>query len=596
MVMKRSCTPKLFTPIALLISTLIFVSCSKNLSRVNHKETVAIHVDSSALAPIPVQVSRPVAIDTVAYAFKNRSSIVNSPYFSQRVAAKLIQFYRGKGFQSQWLFDHAPAAHYYSVINILKNADRYGLVPADYDVRSIEERLNTLYKNTSGFGAEIAELDIHITEMYFLFTTHLVEGKIRNVGNGRNIWKRPGKEINMADVSLLLAAEAPHQLEESLQKLQPANEQYSRLQKALVHYRSLENSAPNNLPILMSGKKIVPMERNSAIPLIRKKLSLTDLKVYSMPFDSTTGLMDSLKYDPVLVDAVRLFQMRHGLEADGIIGDKTLKFMNQSFGEMADVIALNMERMRWLPQDYGDNYILVNIPEYKLRVYQKQNQELEMKVIVGSSQTATPIFSDVLAHIVFSPTWTVPTSIIKGEIIPHLKANPEYYSNKNYTFFKNEMPFDPATENWDSAALNPYQYRVIQNPGPDNSLGLVKFVMPNNMSVYLHDTPNHRLFSKDYRALSHGCVRLADPGRFAEYLLRDQSGWTGERISKAMNNSTPYTIPLKKEYKVHLEYRTAWVDDDGVINFREDIYGHDRKQLTQLLPVVNNSSVLLGME
>ena len=594
MVMMRSCTPKLFTPIAFLISTLIFVSCSRKLS--NHKEIAAYHVDSLALAPMPVQVSRPVTIDTVAYAFKNRSAFVNSVYFATRVTDKLTQFYRGKAYQSQWLFDHAPAAHYYSVITVLKNADAYGLIPDDYDVRSIEERLNTLYKNATGSGREIAELDMHITEMYFLFTTHLTEGKIRTIGKGRNIWKRAGKETTMLDVAMLLTAETPEQFETGLQKLQPANEQYSRLQKALAHYRSLENSAPNDLPILLSGKKLVPMERNSAVPVIRKKLSLTDLKVYSMPFDSATGRIDSLLYDPMLADAVRIFQLRHGLEADAIIGDKTLKFLNQSFGEMADVIALNMERMRWVSQDYGDNYILVNIPEYKLRVYQKQKQELEMKVIVGSAQTATPIFSDVLAHIVFSPTWTVPMSIIKGEIIPHLKANPEYYTNKNYTFYRNEMQIDPVMENWDSAALNPYKYRVIQNPGPDNSLGLVKFVMPNNMSVYLHDTPNHRLFSKDYRALSHGCVRLADPGRFAEYLLRDQTGWNGERISKAMNNSTPYTIPLKKEYRVHLEYRTAWVDDDGVINFREDIYGHDRKQLTQLLPVVNNNSVLLGME
>jgi murein L,D-transpeptidase YcbB/YkuD len=399
----------------------------------------------------------------------------------------------------------------------------------------------------------------------------------------------------MTDVDLLLGTTNPAQFEENIQQMQPKDVQYARLQKALSHYQSLAKSNAN-LPAVSVPRKIAPAESSPAVPLIRQKLSLLDLKVYPMPFDSATGTMDSLYYDPELVYGIKLFQLRHGLEPDGIIGDKTLKFLNQPFREKADVIALNMDRLRWSSANYSDNYILVNVPEYKLRVYEDHKKALEMKVIVGSAQTATPIFSDVLEHIVFSPTWNVPVSIIKGEIIPNLRANPQHYSNKNYAFYKNDIEIDPALEPWDSAALNPYQYRVVQNPGPDNSLGLVKFMMPNNMSVYLHDTPNHRLFTKDYRALSHGCVRLDEPARFAEYLLRDQKGWNAERISKAMSNLTPATIILKQHYDVHIEYRTAWVDDDGRLNMREDIYGHDRVQLAQLLPVVKVPSTLVGME
>jgi murein L,D-transpeptidase YcbB/YkuD len=206
-----------------------------------------------------------------------------------------------------------------------------------------------------------------------------------------------------------------------------------------------------------------------------------------------------------------------------------------------------------------------------------------MRVIVGAVDKPTPIFSDALEHIVFSPTWTVPTSIIREEIIPRLKSNAAYYSNKNYAFYKDEVVIDPTLETWDDTS-NPYKYRVVQQPGPDNSLGLVKFVMPNNMSVYLHDTPNHRLFSRDYRALSHGCVRLHEPARFAAYLLRDQKGWDVERIDKAMHGTQPATIHLKKKYDVHIEYFTAWVDDDDTVNFREDIYGHDKRQLQLLFP------------
>ena len=597
--MMESFTKKLVTSVAFIIGCIVLISCSRNLSKLHDlkNETSRINVDSSALEPTPITVSKSFTLDTLSYGFKNRSLVVaGNPYFAKRVTEKINLFYKSKSYQTQWLFDQAPASLYYSVINTLKKADQFGLIPEDYDVTSIEQRLNTVYKNRSASTAEIADLDIHISEMYFLFTSHLLEGKVRSVGNGKNVWKRQSKALTMTDVNLLLETTNSIQFDENLRKMQPKDIQYARLQKALSHYQSLERSNPGGtLPAISVPRKIAPAESSIAIPLIRQKLSLLDLKVYPMPFDSTTLTIDSLYYDPDLVYGIKLFQLRHGLEPDGIIGDKTLKFLNQPIKEMVNVIALNMDRLRWLG-DYGDNYILVNVPEYKLRVYENRALELEMKVIVGSAQTATPIFADVLEHIVFSPTWTVPVSIIKGEIIPNLQANPEYYSDKNFAFYKNNVEIDPVYEPWDSAALNPYQYRVVQNPGPDNSLGTVKFMMPNNMSVYLHDTPNHRLFSKQYRALSHGCVRLAEPAVFAEYLLRDQKGWTEERISKAMNDSIPSTILLRKHYDVHIEYRTAWVDDNGTLNLREDIYGHDRVQLSQLLPVTKDPTTLVGME
>lgn len=581
------------------ICVVILASCSRNLSRVSTAEKtnpLRTNIDSAAIEPAPIAISKSITIDTATHPFAiNGPLAIQNAFYKQRVGEKVNLFYHTNEMQTQWLFDEAPGTLYYSVVDILKNAFVYGLSPDDYDVPGIESRLHTLYKDKSSSLSEVVNLDIHITEMYFLFTTHLVEGKVRNVGSSRYVWKRPGKEFSHADVEMLAQIERPDQLLETVNKLQPLNEQYTKLQQALDMYRKLDQSAPRSFPTIAISGKLKPGDRNQFIPLVRKKLSYTDLRAYPMEFDSAKGLMDSLLYDLNLADAVKFFQLRHGLEPDGIIGEKTVKFLNQSFKEKANVIALNMERMRWSQQSYGENYILVNIPEYKLRVYENQKEELEMKVIVGSANKATPIFSDALEHVVFSPTWTVPVSIIKEEIIPNLRSNPEYYSKKNFTFYKNEMEIDPALEDWHSEAINPYQFRVVQGPGKDNSLGLVKFVMPNTMSVYLHDTPNHRLFSKDYRALSHGCVRLDEPARFAEYLLRDQKGWTPERITKAMNDSVPSTVHLKKKYDVHLEYRTAWVDANGLVNFREDIYGHDRLQLSQLLPVEKTTSTYLGM-
>lgn len=590
--MKTPTRRHLLTIVALTIVTLLS-SCSKHVSPSITSANTKSPVDSSLLAIKPVLKS--VLIDTGNVAFKNRLPLVaNDAYYNTKVSGKVSSFYKATAFQTKWLFDHGPGVLYYTVLDLLKNSDLNGLSPEDYDVAGIEARVSTLYR-PEVTQKEIADLDIHISEMYFLYTTHLMEGRIRNVSNGKSIWKRVDKAVSSADVDLLAAASTPDDLASCISHAQPASDQYAKLRNALEYYRSLDKSSTEILPAVSVKSAVKPGERNGSIPLIRKKLSLTDTTQYPVAVDMA-GIADSLLYDAVLADAVRKFQTRHGLLADGVIGEKTLRFLNQSFREKAELIALNMERLRWLPARYSDNYVVVNVPEFKLRVYKDQKQELEMRVIVGSSSKPTPIFTEQLEHIVFSPTWTVPVSIIKEEIIPHLRKDSSYYSNKNYLFYKNDEVIDPTLEPWKDATINPYAYRVIQNPGSDNSLGSVKFMMPNNLSVYLHDTPNHRLFTKDFRALSHGCVRLDEPAKFAQYLLRDQKGWTPERINKAMNDSTPSTIHLKKYYEVHIEYQTAWVDENGQVNFREDIYGHDKVQLRQLKPEVKTSTSVVGLK
>lgn len=587
----------------LSLSVLLFFSCSQKLTRVeleNKKRAKSIQaIPDSAQSSIPAEklIGKSVAIDTLQQPLCGlyTTGTIKNPAFNQKVQEKVVSFYHANKLTTKWLYDQSPSDLYYALTDLLGQAPRYGLRPGDYDLNQIQGRVLALYQKDTLSISELVKLDLHITEMYFLFTTHLTEGKILNTGYGKYVWKRPSKQVNSQDVSLLVATEKADQILENVTLLQPANTQYAKLAKALEYYQTLEKSAPATLPTIVVNGKVKPGEANAAIPLIRKKLSLTDLRVYPMVMDTTTNTWDSLRYDQTLTDAIKLFQIKHGLDPDGIIGEKTLKFLNQSFREKADVIALNMERIRWAPQKYSDNCIRVNVPEYKLRVYETDKPALEMRVIVGATDKPTPIFNDELEHIVFSPTWTVPVSIIKEEIIPRLKANPAYYAEKNYSFYKNEVEIDPTAETWTSETINPYQYRIVQQPGPDNSLGLVKFVMPNNMSVYMHDTPNHRLFAKDYRALSHGCVRLSEPARFAAYLLRDQKGWTPERINKAMTESKTATIHLKKHYDVHFEYCTAWVDDEGQINFREDIYGHDKVQLQQLYPVQKPSQDYAGI-
>jgi L,D-transpeptidase YcbB len=517
---------------------------------------------------------KPLQIDTLQYSIRTRivSICTSSSYFDNKVRSKSNEFYKRNNFKTKWLGLTAPNSLYYAWRDIIKNCGTYGLHPEDYSVHSIDERIQLFYAQKNS-QIEIYDIDMQITDAFFLFTTHLIEGRITNANTGDRIWIKGAAKID--DITILLDINDSQTLREKIGSLHPASEHYKKLVSALERYRALENGVHDGFPIIFASTLINPNDVHELIPLVRRRLEPTDWK-----FDSL--MIDSLRYDEALVGAIKWFQFRHGLEPDGIIGVGTLKFLNQSYKEKSEVIELNLERLRWLPETYGNNYITINVPEYQLRVYENQKLGLEMKVIVGYEETATPIFSDTLRYIVFMPTWSVPNSIIRDEIILRLQEDSTYYGGKNYVFYKNGTEFNPASVSWNNQSINSFNYSVVQQPGKSNSLGLVKFIMPNKMSIYLHDTPNHNLFNKTNRALSHGCVRLDDPDKLAEYLLKDQKDWRMETIDKAMNSDQTQTVFLTTPYPVHIEYRTAWVDDNGLVNFREDIYGHDKRQLAQL--------------
>ncbi|HET9054659.1 MAG TPA: L,D-transpeptidase family protein, partial [Cyclobacteriaceae bacterium] len=482
-----------------------------------------------------------------------------------------------------------PSAFYYTLIYHLKNADVHGLNPEDYAVDIIERAVDAVYENGLADALDVTALDVRITGLYFLFTTHLREGKIKTTGYSNKLWLREPLPESSNDIEKLVQAKNAKDLDKVIDSIRPAHEQYTKLQAALEHYRNLERYAVESLPEVNLAGKIEPGTRNNVIPLIRKRLSQFDLHVYPLLLDSVTGQWDSLLYDDGLVQGIVAFQIVHGLEPDGVVGPMTIHYLNKSLRSRVESIAVNMDRLRWAPPlDNEAAYILVNVPEYKLRVYDKNKTVFEMRVIVGTVENPTPVFTDYINHVVFSPTWTVPVSIIKNEIIPRLKLNPDYYTERNYVFYKNGEQIDPASETWD--ATQPHQYRIVQQSGEDNSLGLVKFGMNNAMRIYLHDTPGQRLFAKDYRALSHGCIRLDEPAKFAEYLLQANTGWDREKINRQMFSGKASTILLKKNYPVNIQYCTAWVSDDGNVNFRDDIYGHDRMQLQELKRAVLKAS------
>ena len=496
-------------------------------------------------------------------------------YYQQKIASKTQSFYEANNFTKNWLDKKNPNAKFKAFVEEVKGSYKYGLNPDDYSVAALESAVEKLYKDRKRTEASMSALDIRITAAYFLFTTHMLEGRIRNVGAKDYIWKRGTPHED--DVAMLLNNDSKKELKKQLDDLQPEDPQYKKLQRALHDYRELELQEAY-LKKISESVTLKAGDTSDQIPLIKARLMLTkDLKSRKMD-------VDSMVFDSSLVDAVRRFQKRLGLEEDGVVNKEMARYLNMRFQDLADVIALNLERLRWQPHlPTKEEYIVVNVPEYMLRIYDKKKEVYKMRVVLGSEFNATPIFADTLKYIVFSPTWNVPKSILEEEFLPKLKADPSHYSSE-FTFFKNGEEIDPTEEDWHAKDINMAVYQAVQRPGPSNSLGNIKFIMPNNFNIYLHDTPADRLFNRAERAFSHGCVRLEKPLELAEHLLRDQKHWNKKSLASLMQLDEPKHVNLSKNYPVHIVYRTAWVDEEGLVNFRKDIYGHDERQLAQLKP------------
>jgi L,D-transpeptidase YcbB len=520
-------------------------------------------------------------IDTVAVNIHKAAGKIQTthPYYQNKVIHKTATFYEANQNTKHWLDKKDPFPKFKAFVQEVKESYRYGMNPDDYEITKIETAVEALYKNRKRTDAEMSELDVRITASFFLFTTHLLEGRIRHPGAKDYIWKRGAPHED--DVALLIKNDTKKELRKELDELQPEDRRYRKLQQALNEYRDLE--ARHSFKSIPKNIHLKPGDINASVALVKRRLMLTDLKVNKLDDDSAV-------YDTALLHAVKTFQKRYGLEEDGIVDSELAGYMNMPLSNLADIIALNLERLRWQPHiPSDDEYIVVNVPEYMLRIYKDEKETFQTRVVLGSEFNATPIFADTLKYVVFSPTWNVPQSILEEEFLPRLKSDPSHYS-KDFTFYKNGKEIDPQEEDWENEKIDLASYQAVQKPGTTNSLGHVKFVLPNNYKIYLHDTPADRLFNQQDRAFSHGCVRLEKPLELAEYLLRYQKDWDRKKIVAAMQLEEPKQVNLKKNYPIHIVYHTAWVDDEGLINFRKDVYGHDERQLAQL----NRNRTLLG--
>jgi murein L,D-transpeptidase YcbB/YkuD len=327
------------------------------------------------------------------------------------------------------------------------------------------------------------------------------------------------------------------------------NQSYKALKVELGKY--YEIAKKGGWPQINAAKKSYKKGTSAPeIVTIKKRLQLTgDLSVN----DTSQVFNDTLEL------AVKNFQGRHGYRPTGIISDSLIKEMNVPAIKRVQQLLMNMDRMRWLASEPQKNLIVVNIPEFVLHVYEGNKKAFDIDVVVGKEGHNTMMFNGDLNQVVFSPYWNVPPSIVSKEILPAISRNPGYLAKENMEITGNE----------DGLPV------IRQRPGGKNALGRVKFLFPNSFNIYFHDTPSKSLFEKDKRAYSHGCIRLKEPEKMANYVLRNQPEWTPEKIEEAMNSGEQKFVKVKDPIPVVITYYTAWVDDDGQLNFREDIYGHD---------------------
>ena len=485
------------------------------------------------------------------------------------------KFYAARSYAPVWVNGTAGRDAAKKLHDVLVHADERGLDPADYEV----ERIAALLDSTQAapFGpakrtAPFVELELLLTREFFQYASDVTQGRLRSPDLG-TAERRVRARRSM--VPLLERVAKGEDTDDVLASAEPAHPGYRRLLEAYARYRTL--LADGGWPRVGPGPDLAPGSRSARVDALRTRLS----KSGEYTGDGRKGRA----FDANLTQAVRTFQAHAGLPVTGRVSKADVAELDRGVEERVRQIALNLERWRWLPSDLGERHVLVNIPEYRLRVLDGESSALEMRVVVGKEFSPTPVFSDTLTYIVFGPSWGIPESIANGELLPSARSDPASLTRRHIVVTaggNDTASIDPADIDWDKVESGEAHYSLRQEPGPDNPLGRIKFMCPNQFNVYLHDTPAGHLFGRGERGFSHGCVRLEDPTALAVLLLDDPQKWDAAHVTAAMDSSHDRTVRLPHPTPVHLVYWTAWVDPDGALEFRDDVYGIDQASAARL--------------
>lgn len=447
--------------------------------------------------------------------------------------------------------------------NALASADSDAIRISQYPIDTLARAVGALESSSNPTADQLADVDILMTATYAALGEDLLTGQIdpRSVSQS---WFINPREEHIDSALAQTIREGP--LDQAIRLIRPQDPVYDSLRVELMRYRAL--AAKGDWPTVPKGPALKPGEMDS-----RTRLTALAGRLHAEGYlaaDSAAGVTDSaqaeagrMRYDRTLAGAVARFQSRHAIGVDSVLGPETVDALNKPVSYRLSQIAANLERYRWLPRSLGNKYIFVNVPAFELRAFDDGKQVLQMKVIVGQDYEgkATPVFSDSMEFVVFRPYWIVTDSIATKEIYPKAEADPTYLDRNNY-----------------EVVTIDHKQRVRQKPGPKNSLGLIKFMFPNDFNIYLHDTPEGELFNKDVRAFSHGCIRLQHPDQLAHFVL----GWPLDSIHNEMQNGPDdHRVNLKQKIPVYIVYFTTYVRN-GELYFGNDLYDRDAPLITAM--------------
>lgn len=472
---------------------------------------------------------------------------------------EVYQFYKRRDYQFAWFNKKGMTV---AVSNFYNQVQNYS---ADFDNKKfINKRLDSLIyyikaekENSPLKENHEEELEILLTTTFFKYSKKVYGGISKNPYELD--WFIPRKKKNY---QVLLDSLVTSDKGEKI--LEPVNHYYIKLKEKLREYRKIAENG--GFPVIISPKKTLSVsERDSCLINIKQHLFLTgDLKVN----DKT------IMYSNLLEKAVMNFQHRMGLTENGKLNTQTLVELSKPIEFRIKQMMINLERLRWVPVEMEKEFLIVNIPEFKLHIIENDKTVWTTNVVVGKNAKQTSIFKGNISQIILNPYWNIPTSIIRDEIVPKLKKDPNYLATNNMQVLSGNKIIDPSTINWNKYKKN-IPFDIRQKPGLDNALGKMKFLFPNNFNIYLHDTPSKSLFNESKRDFSHGCIRVENPKKLVYYFLRKDANWSPEKVDSILKTNEKFDIEIKPSVPVYIVYFTSWVDNSGQLNFRNDIYKLD---------------------
>jgi murein L,D-transpeptidase YcbB/YkuD len=502
------------------------------------------------------------------------SFLANTDYYKE-----IQSIYADRDYLEIWLKNGLLSKIGEEMLVYIEDSKFDGLQPKDYNLIQIynmstdSEKKNKKFRNLT--SDEKVNLELLLTDGFFNLVHDLEKGKVNPSSLDPN-WKFEEKP-SVGNYSEMLAEIANGEsVETTLSKLNPSSKLYGQGKKAIENLYEIQKNDTLTWTYEAVEGSIDVGQLHAAIPAIRKRLVFWN---FMKPYE----LVDPTLFDSTMLVGLKKYQESNGMNPDGVIGSLVAESLNKSPQDLIDIASINMERLRWMPElDWEQEMVLVNIANYQLDYMKKSDTTFSAKVIVGKEYNESPTFTAPMSYIAFSPYWNIPSSIMHDEIIPAVQKDKSYLSRKNMEVISSDgEPLNVKNVDWNLKSGENFPYLIRQKPGGDNSLGLVKFMFPNEYNIYIHDTPARGLFDRESRALSHGCIRIQNPDKFAKILLNDQS-WTDEKIQQAMHQQTEEVVKLDREIPVVIVYMTFWADQDGKANFRSDVYNRDEALLNAL--------------